>query len=67
MNSEENDENKKKEINNNKETKLETEDNEIALNIEDNIEFEKNRENNLLNTEEQLKKKPSCRCSCALF
>ena len=67
MNYEDNDENKKKEINNNKETKQETEDNEIALNIEDNIVFEKKRENNLLNTGEQLNKKPSCRCSCALF
>ena len=73
MSSEENEENKKEQkeqINNNKETKQETEEKEISLNIEDNIEninFEKRKELNSLNTEEQINKKPSCHCSCVLF
>ena len=70
MSSEENDENKKEQINDNKETKQEIQDKEISLNIEDNIEkvdYEKRKELNLLNPEEQIKKKPSCHCSCAIF
>ena len=66
MNSEETDENKEQ-INNNKETNQEIEDKEIALNLEENKQFEKRRELNLLDTEELRKKKPSCKCVCVLF
>ena len=65
MNSEETDENKEQ-INDNKETNQETEEKEIALNLE-NKQIEKRRELNLLDTEEQQKKKPSCKCACVLF
>ena len=66
MNSEETDENKEQ-INDNKETNQETEEKEIALNLEENKQIEKRRELNLLDTEEQQKKKPSCKCACVLF
>ena len=66
MNSEETDENKEQ-INDNKETNQETEEKEIALNLEENKQIEKRRELNLLDTEEQRKKKPSCKCACVLF
>ena len=66
MNSEETDENKEQ-IKDNKETNQETEEKEIALNLEENKQIEKGRELNLLDTEEQQKKKPSCKCTCVLF
>ena len=50
-----------------RETNQETEEKEIALNLEENKQIEKRRELNLLDTEEQQKKKPSCKCACVLF
>ena len=64
MNSPKEDTNIEKNIVKNKEG--ETEEQEIALNM-DEQKIEEIREKNKLETEEEQKKKPSCKCSCAIF
>ena len=69
MNSKDNEEESKEENNIPTKKKGETEDKEIALNLEDNKENEKIRQLNILETEEEeiKKKKPLCKCQCTIF